>query len=100
MTEVSQLFFRTFASLIQATLSWMRKLRDCVAPRPLYIDVGKADPVFKWQTAQTEFQRAVRYYEAFDASENIRLNVWEGGHTVCDKDIGHMFVMNALGHKI
>ena len=70
------------------------------APRPLYIDVGKADPVFKWQTAQTEFQRAVRYYEAFDASENIRLNVWEGGHTVCDKDIGHMFVMNALGHKI
>ena len=70
------------------------------APRPLYIDVGKADPVFNWQTAQKEFERAVRYYDALNVLENIKLNVWDGGHTVCDNDKGHRFVMAALGHKI
>ena len=69
------------------------------APRPLYIDVGKTDPVFNWQTAEPEFERAKNYYEAFNAAENIKLNLWEGGHTVCDTDVGHRFVMNALGHE-
>ena len=69
------------------------------APRPLYIEVGKTDPVFRWQTAETEFNRVVKYYEAFKVPENLKLNIWEGGHTVCDTDEGHRFVMNALGHE-
>lgn len=70
------------------------------APRPLYIEVGKADPVFNWQTAETEFDRVVKYYEAYGTRENLKFKIWEGGHTVCDTDNGHRFVMDALGHKI
>lgn len=69
------------------------------APRSLYIEVGKEDPVFKWETAETEFNRVVKYYDAFNASENLKLNIWDGGHTVCDIDDGHKFVMEALRHK-
>ena len=69
------------------------------APRSRYIEVGQQDPVFNWETAETEFNRVVKYYDAFNASENLKLNIWDGGHTVCDTDDGHKFVMEALGHK-
>ena len=69
------------------------------APRPLYVEIGKQDPVFNWEKAQSEFNRAKKYYEVFNALENLKLNVWDGGHTVCDTDNGHKFVMDALGHK-
>ena len=69
------------------------------APRPLYIDVGKTDPVFGWETAEKEFARLKPYYEAYGKAENVVLNVWEGGHTVCDRDDGQRFVLDALGWK-
>lgn len=66
------------------------------APRALSLDVGMADKVFDYKAAEREFERVPRYYAACGAPENVRLNVWAGGHTVCDRDDGYTFLFNAL----
>ena len=50
------------------------------APRRLQIDVGKTDEVFDYTTSISESERASQYYELFNASENFRFNLWDGGH--------------------
>ena len=67
------------------------------APRHLYIDVGKTDPVFDWENAVKEYERVPAYFDAFGVKENVHLNVWDGGHTVSNTDDGHHFIFDALG---
>ena len=50
------------------------------APRRLQIDVGKDDPVFDYLPSTDEAERAEKYYNDFDASDNLRYNLWDGGH--------------------
>ena len=69
------------------------------APRALYIDVGKSDTVFNYKTAEAEFSRVPRYFEACGVPENVRFNLWEGGHTVCDRDDGYDFLFDALDKR-
>lgn len=62
------------------------------APRKLYIQVGKEDPVFDYHSAVSEAERVKDYFEAFGVSEHFKFDVWEGGHTVSDHDEGYEFL--------
>ena len=62
------------------------------APRRLFIQIGKADQVFDYKTALPEFSRAEKYYKALNCEENLRLSLWDGGHTISDDDAGFDFI--------
>lgn len=50
------------------------------APRPLFVDVGKADTVFDFTTAVPEAERARQYYRAAGAEENFSFFLHGAGH--------------------
>ena len=50
------------------------------SPRNLIIDVGKEDPVFKYEHSVKEAERARAYYEYENASDKFTFNLWDGGH--------------------
>ena len=56
------------------------------APRALYISVGKTDPVFNYEMAIPEGERAVGFYRAAGCEDKIRFRVWDGGHTIPNDD--------------
>ena len=64
------------------------------APRKLYIQVGMADQVFDYHTAIPEMERVRKYYQAYGKEENLKTNVWEGGHTVSGDDAGYDHIMS------
>jgi len=66
------------------------------APRRLYVQVGKQDQVFDYTSAIPEAERVIDYYKAYNAEENFRFDVWEGGHTVSDSDEGYDFITAVL----
>ena len=66
------------------------------APRKLYIQVGKEDPVFNFQSAKSEADRVKDYFETFGASENFKFDLWEGGHTISHHDEGYEFIFSVL----
>lgn len=66
------------------------------APRKLYVQVGKADPVFDYRYAVPEAERAAEYFKAFGCPENFVFDLWEGGHRVSDDDAGFDFLFSAL----
>ncbi len=51
-----------------------------VAPRNLIIAVGKEDQVFDYRSSIPEAARITKYYEAYNAVDNFKYNLWEGGH--------------------
>ncbi len=51
-----------------------------VAPRNLIIAVGKEDAVFDYHPSIAEADRIKKYYEVYDASDNFKYNLWDGGH--------------------
>ena len=67
-----------------------------VAPRRLQIDVGINDPVFDYAPSVSEAKRAGKYYGAFDASENLRYNLWDGGHRFDDSGKGFDFFFEGI----
>lgn len=62
------------------------------APRKLYVQVGKEDPVFDYHSAVPEAQRVKAYFEAFGVPENYIFELWDGGHTITDHDKGYEFI--------
>lgn len=66
------------------------------APRKLFVSVGKADPVFNYQSAEKIGENPKKYYKAFEAEENYKFSLWEGGHTVDDDDKGIDFMFSAF----
>lgn len=66
------------------------------APRKLYIQVGKVDEVFDWQSALLESERIRQYYEAHQCLENVQFSVWDGGHTVSPDEDGYDFLFSVL----
>lgn len=66
------------------------------APRRLQIDVGKTDPVFDFTTSIEEGERAVRYYEKFNVADEIRFNLWEGGHRFDESGEGFEFFFDGI----
>lgn len=63
------------------------------APRRLYIQVGMEDQVLDYHSAIPEADRIRDYYAAFDAADNFKFDVWEGGHTISGHDEGYDFVL-------
>lgn len=62
------------------------------APRHLWIEVGKTDPVFDWTSIPAVFDEAQSYYDAQSVPDAIHLNLWDGGHTITDTDDGMDFL--------
>ena len=56
------------------------------APRKLIIWIGKADPVFNFETALPELDRIGDYFSAYGVPENLNLSLWDGAHTYSDSD--------------
>ncbi len=50
------------------------------APRPLFIDVGKADNVFNWETSVEEANIAKQFFAEYTGENNFHFNLWDGGH--------------------
>ena len=65
------------------------------APRKLYIQVGKKDTVFDYNSALPEIARVYEYYAVFGEENNFRFSLWEGGHTVSDSDEGYDFIFGS-----
>lgn len=66
------------------------------APRKLYVQVGREDPVFDYRNAVPEAERALEFYNAFGCPENFRFDLWDGGHTVSSDDAGYDFLFSEL----
>lgn len=66
------------------------------APRKLYVQVGKEDLVFDYQSAIYEAERVKDYFEAFGLPQHYKFDVWEGGHTISHHDDGYEFIFSAL----
>ncbi len=75
-----------------ATMFQDAEVAALCAPRKLYIQVGKADPVFDYHFAITEFERLKMYYSALGKEKNLHFSLWEGGHTISDDDFGYEFI--------
>jgi dienelactone hydrolase len=72
------------------------EVASLIAPRTLLIDVGKSDPVFKYEYAVAEAERAKKYYEMFGAGDKFRFNLWEGGHLYDEQSDGFEVFANAI----
>lgn len=66
------------------------------APIRLQIDVGKEDHVFDYSLTPSESERAKKYYKAFNAEDNFRFNLWEGGHKFDVDGEGFNFFFDGL----
>lgn len=67
-----------------------------VAPRALYIEVGRQDPVFNVETAIEEFDRLKPFYEAQQAVDKLVFSVINKGHRYDDRSVGLDFLMKHI----
>ena len=66
------------------------------APRRLQIDVGKSDPVFDYAPSVAEGKRAAEYYTQFNAADNFRFTLWDGGHRFDESEAGFDFFFDGI----
>ncbi len=62
------------------------------APRSLILDVGKADTVFDYTSAEPLFERTKAFYEAARASSHLTVKLWEGEHRFCPDSLS-LFIL-------
>ena len=62
------------------------------APRRLCVDVGREDTVFSSDGVEDHFSRAADFYSAANASAELRLNLWDGGHKFSDGEAFDFFL--------
>ncbi|MBE6642383.1 MAG: hypothetical protein E7615_01870 [Ruminococcaceae bacterium] len=65
-----------------------------ISPRPLYLEAGKNDGIFKPAGALTEIERLKQYYS--DASENLVFKITDSGHKYDESDDGIDFLIKRL----
>ena len=65
-----------------------------IAPRPLYIEAGKNDGIFKADGAISEYERLLPYYA--DCPEKLKFKVTDTGHKYDDTDEGIDFLINNI----
>ena len=66
------------------------------APRKLFVSLGRADAVFDYRWAIAEAERAKKYFAACGCPESFVFDLWDGGHTMRDDDLGVDFLLSAL----
>ncbi len=75
---------------------WLREFGDSdlaslICPRPLQVQMGKADGIAWWPLAAEEFERAAAHYRELGVAERIELDLHEGGHEIdAEAGIGFM----------
>ncbi len=67
-----------------------------IAPRALYIEVGKRDVLFSYQSASDEFARLTRFYSAQNAENKLRFKITSEGHYLDSEDDGFDFLFDHL----
>ncbi len=67
-----------------------------VAPRALYLEEGDNDELFDDRTFLRECERAVPFYEAAGAGENLKFRAFKGTHELCKDSDGYDFVFRYL----
>lgn len=66
------------------------------APRALFVSLGKEDPVFDYRFATSEAERTKKYFAAMGCPDRFVFDLWEGGHTMRDDDLGLDFMFEFL----
>ncbi len=66
------------------------------APRRLFIEIGRTDPVFDGNEGEKLFPLADAYFAAQNASENVRFNCHPGGHAHDPEGSGMRFLLENL----
>ncbi|MCK9251946.1 MAG: hypothetical protein M0P55_04255 [Clostridiales bacterium] len=67
-----------------------------VAPRALYLEVGRQDPVFDFTTAVKEYERLKPFYEAQKAKDMLVFSVIDKAHRYDDRDVGLDFLLKHI----
>lgn len=67
-----------------------------IAPRPLFIGVGKEDALFDYRSALAEADRLKGFYHETNDSEKLQFHVFEGKHEFDKKDEGLEFFLGYL----
>jgi len=74
------------------------------APRKLWCDIGKQDPIFLPDGIEEHFSRAEDFYKAAGAADAVHMNLWKGGHRYSDSDEhtsgAFEFFMNGIGATV
>lgn len=86
-------YFNTFAASILSidhcpdnyvpglqTLVEMPDFAGLIAPRALFVEGGRQDPIFPVSALQTAIERAREIYAAFGCPQNFDAQIFEGGH--------------------
>lgn len=63
-----------------------------ICPRPLYIEVGKADELFDIKYVKKEYLKVESIYKSLGISNNLRYREFEGGHELDKDDEGIEFL--------
>ena len=58
----------------------MSDIAGLIAPRPLFVESGAADPIFPVRATRAAFVEARRIYKVLGAEGNIGMEVFNGGH--------------------
>lgn len=79
---------------------WLREFGDSdivslICPRPLQVQMGKADGIAWWPLAAEEFELAAGHYRKLGMADRIELDLHEGGHEI-DAETGIAFMRRWL----
>jgi len=86
-------------------MSWMGaagrfldpEIAGLCAPRQLWIDVGRTDPVFDCAGVPALFDRVKEFFAAAGAADAVRCNLWDGGHRFSTDDGALEFFLAGMG---
>lgn len=67
-----------------------------ICPRPLYIEIGRNDPLFDCEAGRAEFLRLKAFYESAGAGDCVRLAVNAGAHEYARGDEGIDFLIRHM----
>lgn len=83
---------------VPGILNWaeMYDVAGLIAPRPLFSEAGRQDPIFPVAAAEEALRRVRAVYEVFDAPERVRQELFDGGHEFHGGE-GWAFLATALG---
>lgn len=60
----------------------MPELLALIAPRPLFIEAGVADPIFPVQTTKAAIEYLDKIYGEIEEATNFKYDIFDGGHEV------------------
>jgi dienelactone hydrolase len=83
---------------VPGILNWaeMHDIAGLIAPRPLFVESGDADPIFPVQASVASFRAVREIYQVFGAEDRIEQEVFAGDHMFWGRR-GIPFVARHLG---